>query len=115
MSLELTRTATPEVEVLLPVTEALAASSAPGTPPARIMPTPEQVRRNLAAVYRDQIIGAVKVESDERLDYWLGRYVELLGRRASNGQNGRRLERKTCTAADPGTRPDSGAGLCAAL
>jgi len=109
MSLELTGAVTPGVEALPPVTETLAASSRPVPPTSRIMPTPEQVRRNLAAVYRDQIIGAVKVESEERLDYWLSRYVELLGRKAPNGQNSRRPDRKTRAT------PDRGAGMCAAL
>lgn len=41
------------------------------------LPTAEQVRRNLTNIFREQIIGAATAGDDERLDYWLARYVEL--------------------------------------
>lgn len=53
----------------------------PGGRPNR--PTAERVHRNLTNLCRDQIIGAVQAENDERLDYWLARYVELVGKEAS--------------------------------
>ncbi|MBO0702831.1 MAG: hypothetical protein J2P38_07855 [Candidatus Dormibacteraeota bacterium] len=61
-------------------------ASAPGALIATrplIMPTAEQVRRNLATICRDQIIGAAKAGDEERLDYWLARYVALNGKEAS--------------------------------
>lgn len=47
------------------------------------MPAADHVHRNLTNLFRDQIIGAAQAENDERLDYWLARYVELVGKEAS--------------------------------
>lgn len=41
------------------------------------LPTAEEAHRNLTNIVREQIIGAAKAGDDERLDYWLARYVEL--------------------------------------
>lgn len=54
------------------------------------LPTAEQVRRNLAAICRDQIIGAAKAGKEERLDYWLARYVELVAGQAPRQNRPRR-------------------------
>lgn len=78
------------------------------------MPTADQVRRNLAAVYRDQIIGAARSGQEESLDYWLARYIEVAGSGPSAGPTARRSERKPRSAGDrpdrprPATPPDIG-------
>lgn len=69
------------------------------------LPTADQIRRNLAAVYRDQIIGAAKAGNEEGLDYWLARYVEVARGGPAAGQAGRRSERKPRTPADRSDRP----------
>jgi hypothetical protein len=64
------------------------------------LPTAEQIRRNLAAVYRDQIVSAARASNDESLDYWLARYVELVGSEPSASQSSRRTQRRARTTAD---------------
>lgn len=64
------------------------------------MPTADQIRRNLAAVFRDQIVGAAKAGKDESLDYWLARYVDLLGGGTPAGREARRTRREARVKAD---------------
>ncbi len=73
------------------------------------MPSADQIRRNLAAVYRDQIIGAARAGNEESLDYWLGRYVEVAGRGPSAGPATRRSDRRARTTADRSDRADGSA------
>lgn len=38
----------------------------------------EQMDSNVAHIYRDQIIGAARAGDDERVEYWLARYADLI-------------------------------------